>query len=63
MIETPQVTQSTTQTAAVLQTIPRSEIHTVMGPGYREVMDAVKAQGMTNADPSTWRTELNRPLR
>lgn len=34
-----------------------------MGPGYREVMDAVKAQGMTNADPGLWRTELNRPLR
>lgn len=44
-------------------TIPRSEIRNVMGPGYREVMDAVKAQGMTNADPGLWRTELNRPLR
>lgn len=64
MIDTPQVTQSTAQTAVVLHlTIPRSEIRTVMGPGYGEVMDAVKAQGMTNPDPSTWRTELDLPLR
>ena len=52
MIDTPQVTRSTAQPAAVLHlTIPRSEIRKVMGPGYREVLDAVKAQGMTPAGP------------
>jgi effector-binding domain-containing protein len=52
IIDTPQVTQSTAQPAAVLHlTIPRSEIRKVMGPGYREVMDAMKAQGMTPAGP------------
>jgi effector-binding domain-containing protein len=52
MIDTPQVTQSVAQTAAVLHlTIPRGEIRKAMGPGYREVMDAVKAQGMTPAGP------------
>jgi len=52
MIDSPQVTQSVEQPAAVLHlTIPRAEIRTVMGPGYREVMDAVKAQGMKPAGP------------
>jgi effector-binding domain-containing protein len=52
MIDTPQVTQSVARSAAVLHlSIPRSEIRKVMGPGYGEVMDAVKAQGMTPAGP------------
>lgn len=52
MIDTPQVVQSTALPAAVLHvTIPRSEIRSVMGPGYREVMDAVKAQGLAPAGP------------
>ncbi|HEY6223265.1 MAG TPA: GyrI-like domain-containing protein [Gemmatimonadales bacterium] len=52
MIDTPEVTQSVAQNAAVLHvTVPRSEIRTVMGPGYREVMDAIRSQGMTPAGP------------
>lgn len=73
MIDTPQITQSTAQPAAVLHlTIPRSEIRTVMGPGYREVMDAVKAQGLTPSgpwfthhlrlDPETFDFEIGIPI-
>lgn len=51
-IDTPHITHSVTQSTAVLHlTIPRDEIRTVMGPGYREVMDAVRAQGLTPAGP------------
>ncbi len=52
MIETPTITQSTAQSAAVLHvTVPRDEIRTVMGPGLAEVKAAVAAQGLTPAGP------------
>jgi len=50
MIDKPHVTQSAMQPTAVIRfTIPRDEIQTVMGPGYRELMDTVAAQGITPA--------------
>ena len=52
MIDTPQLTQTPAQLAAVIRlTIPRSEIRSAMGPGITEVMAAVKAQGIGPAGP------------
>jgi effector-binding domain-containing protein len=52
MIDTPRVTQTSAQLAAVIHvTTPRSEIRTVMGPGIAEVMAAVTAQGIGPAGP------------
>jgi effector-binding domain-containing protein len=52
MLDKPQITQTAAQTTAVIRlTIPRAEIQTVMGPGYRELMAAVAAQGIATAGP------------
>ncbi|HEX4945025.1 MAG TPA: GyrI-like domain-containing protein [Usitatibacteraceae bacterium] len=52
MIDTPQITQTTIQQAAVIRlTIPREEIRNVMGPGIGEVIDAAQAQGIGPAGP------------
>jgi effector-binding domain-containing protein len=52
MIDAPQITESAEQLTAVIRlTIPRKEIQSVMGPGIREVMAAVAAQGVTIAGP------------
>ena len=52
MLETPQITQFTTQQTAVIHlTIPRTEIRKVMGPAIGEVMAAVAAQGIAPAGP------------
>ena len=52
MIDTPQVTESEERLTAVIHlTIPRSEIRNVMGPGIREVLAAVAAQGVGPAGP------------
>lgn len=52
MLETPYVTQSDEQLAAVIHlTIPRDEIRNVMGPGIQELIDAVRAQGIGPAGP------------
>lgn len=52
MIDTPQITHSAAQHAAVIRfTIPRAEIQTVMGPGHTELMAAVAAQGIAPAGP------------
>ena len=52
MIDTPQITQSAAQLTAMIRlTIPREEIRKVVGPGIREVMAAVAAQGMAPAGP------------
>src|SRR5207248_2790695 len=61
MIETPQIIQTTAQLTATLHiTVRREEIRDVMGPGIREVFDAVAAQGMTPSGP--WFTHhLRRP--
>jgi effector-binding domain-containing protein len=48
MIETPRITQTVAQlTASLHLTVPREEIRNVMGPGLREVREAVAAQGIT----------------
>ena len=52
MIDTPQITRTTAQLAALIQlTIPRAEIRSAMGPGLTEVMAAIKAQGIGPAGP------------
>jgi effector-binding domain-containing protein len=52
MIDTPQITRSTTQLAATIRlTIPREEIRNVMGPAIGEVMATVAAQGIALAGP------------
>ena len=52
MIEKPQITEATPQAAAVIHvTIPREQIRDVMGPGYEEVMAAVKDQGIGPSGP------------
>jgi len=52
MIDTPQITKTAGQLAAVIRlTVPRAEIRNVMGPGIGEVMAAVAAQGIGPAGP------------
>lgn len=52
MTDSPSVTQSSAQPAAVLRlTIPRSEIRSAMGPARTEVLAAVAAQGVAVAGP------------
>jgi effector-binding domain-containing protein len=59
MIDTPCIVQTDAQpTACIHLVVPREEIRDVMGPGYRELMEAVAAQGVTPAGP--W---LNHHLR
>ena len=42
MLDTPHITQTTTQLTAVIHlTIPREEIQNVMGPGISELMAAL----------------------
>ncbi len=52
MIDTPQITETAVQLAALIRlTIPREEIRSVMGPGIGEVTAAVAAQGVGPAGP------------
>lgn len=52
MIDTPQIVQTAAQpTACIHLVIPREDAPKVMGPGYRELMDAVTAQGVAPAGP------------
>ncbi len=52
MIDTPQITETTAQHAAVIRlTIPRAEIQQAMGPAIGEVMAAVGEQGIGPAGP------------
>lgn len=52
MLESPHLSQAEAQPAAVIHfTIPRSEIQTVMGPGFQELMAAVKEQGIGPVGP------------
>jgi effector-binding domain-containing protein len=52
MIDTPQITKTAVQPAAVIRlTIPREEIRNVMGPAIGELMAAVTAQGIGPAGP------------
>ena len=52
MLYEPHIAQTAAQATAVIRiTVPRAEIQQVMGPAYRELMDAVAAQGITAAGP------------
>ena len=52
MIDKPQIVQTAAQATAVIHlTVPREEIRSVMGPGHRELMAAVAAQGIVPAGP------------
>ena len=47
MLATPQITQTTAQTAAVIHlTVPRNEMMKVFGPAVGELMAALAAQGV-----------------
>ncbi len=52
MIDQPQITQTKDQPIAVIHiTVPRSEIRKVMGPGLRELLDGIAAQGVAPTGP------------
>ena len=52
MLDKPQIVQTAAQPTAIIRlTIPRGEIRNVMGPGYRELLAAVAAQGIAPAGP------------
>ena len=52
MIETPTIVQTqAVQTAIIHLTIPRAEIRNVMGPGLKELMSTLAAQGIAPAGP------------
>lgn len=52
MIETPRITRSGAQNAAVVRlTVPRSEIREAMGPGLQEIQRALQAQDVAPAGP------------
>ena len=52
MLDTPQITRTAQQLTAVIRlTVPREQIRSVMGPGIREVMAAVAAQGIAPTGP------------
>lgn len=61
MLDTPHITRTADQATAFLRlTVPCTQIQTVMGPGIREVLAAIAAQGLTPAGP--WFTHhLRRP--
>ena len=52
MIDTPQITQSTAiETAIIHLTVAPVEMRKVVGPGLRELMAAIRAQGVDPAGP------------
>jgi effector-binding domain-containing protein len=52
MIDTPTILKTEAQTVAVIHiTVPREAIREVMGPGRKELMDTLAAQGITPAGP------------
>ena len=52
MLDAPQITQSTAQLTAIIRlTIPLEEVRNVMGPGIRELLATVAAQGIAPAGP------------
>ena len=61
MLDTPQITRTTTQLTAIIHMIvPREEIRKVMGPGIQELLATIAAQGIAPAGP--WFTHhLRRP--
>jgi effector-binding domain-containing protein len=52
MLDTPQITQTPAQQTAVIRvTVPREDVQKVMGPGIKELMSTVAAQGVGPAGP------------
>jgi len=52
MLDTPQITQTSAQSAAVIRlTIPREEMAHVMGPAIGELMATIAAQGIAPVGP------------
>jgi effector-binding domain-containing protein len=52
VLDTPQIVQTTAQTAAIIRlTIPREEIRNVMGPSIGELMSTIAAQGIRPVGP------------
>jgi len=52
MLDNPRITQTATRLTAVIHfTIPKDEIRNVMGPGLRELMVTIAAQGIQPAGP------------
>lgn len=52
MLDTPQITQTSAQSAAVIRlTIPREEMPNVMGPAIGELMATIAAQGLAPVGP------------
>src|SRR4051812_20203585 len=52
MLDTPRIVQTEAcQTAVIRLTIPRAEIGQVMGPGLKELMATVAAQGSSTTGP------------
>lgn len=52
MLDTPQITQTSAQSAAIIRlTIPREEMRSVMGPAIGELMATIAAQGIAPVGP------------
>lgn len=52
MLDTPQITQTSAQSAAIIRlTIPREEMPNVMGPAIGELMATIAAQGLAPVGP------------
>ncbi|MEO8505241.1 MAG: GyrI-like domain-containing protein [Acidobacteriota bacterium] len=52
MIDTPRIVETETQQTAVIRlTIPREQMRQAMGPGIRELLGVVAAQGITPTAP------------
>lgn len=73
MIDTPEITQTTTRLTAIIPiTVPRNEIQKVMGPGIGELMATLATQGIapagpwfahhTKMDPGTFEFEISVPV-
>lgn len=73
MLDTPRITQTEAQRAAVIRvTVPRDEIRNVMGPGMDELVATVAAQGIGPAgavfshhlrmDPEVFDFEIGVPV-
>jgi effector-binding domain-containing protein len=73
MIDTPQIVQTLALSTAIIRiTVPRAEIQSVMGPGHRELLATLEAQGVVPAgrwfthhlrmSPQTFDFELGVPV-
>ncbi len=73
MIDKPYIVKLAAQRTAVIRlTVPKADIQKVMGPGYQELVAAVRAQGVKPAgpwftrhfklDPTVWDFEIGMPV-